>query len=92
MRPASRTIYEFVLLISLPLGTFDRKERTTYNFIRIDDRLQTVRDRDQSHVALELITKGRLNDGICLVIYKSPLNQKDNKTRVRDGNTNSRCC
>ena len=83
MRPASRTIYEFVLLISLPLGTFDRKERTTYNFIRIDDRLQTVRDRDQSHVAFELITKGCLNDGICLVIYKSPLNQKDKKTSER---------
>ena len=51
------------------------KERTTYNFIRVNDRLQTMRNRDQSNVALELVTKGRLNDGICLVVCNSPISQ-----------------
>ena len=32
-------------------------------------------DRDESHVALEFITKGRLNDRICLIICSSVVSQ-----------------
>ena len=56
-----------------------RLKGTTYDFIRIDDRLQTMRDCDQSHVALELITKGGLNDSICLVICNSSISRSERK-------------
>ena len=60
------------------------KMGTTYDFIRVDDRLQTMRDRDQSHVALELITKARLDDSICLVICNSPISGREKKKRGRE--------
>jgi hypothetical protein len=40
----------------------------THNLVRVHNRLQAVRDSDDSHVALQLRTERRLDDRVRLVV------------------------
>ena len=44
------------------------RKRLTYNLVGVHDGLQTMRDREESNVAAQLLAKRLLNDLIGLVI------------------------